>query len=67
MTRQEAGNRFVDDAEDIGQLSTHSVFVPTGQRAGDRVEEGYLPLNIGHNDGVANAGQRDTQPFTLLM
>ena len=40
---------------------------PAGQKLGHAVQERHLALGVGADHGVADAGERDPQPFRLLL
>src|SRR5208337_3996809 len=59
---------FVDDLKDFRQWPPRGVGrEPAGQRFGYAVEEGHPACGVGGNDGVADAGKGDPQPFRLLL
>ena len=58
---------FVHDPEDgVERKATGLLLAPAGQGFGHRVEKGHAPLDIGRDDGVADAPKRDPQQLALL-
>ena len=58
---------FVNDPKDgVEGLTQRIALRPTRQRLGDRIQVGDAALDIGGDDGVANAPQRDPEQFATL-
>ena len=48
-------------------LPNASACCPTGEGAGNRIDEHDFSVSIGGNHAIADAGQRHPQPFLLLL
>jgi hypothetical protein len=58
---------FVDRAEHaLDRLAQDFLRGPAGERLGHRIEEGNPAFGIAGDHGVADAGERDAEPLTLL-
>jgi hypothetical protein len=58
---------LVDNAEDtLCRLAQDYALRPAGEGFGDGIEEGDLTLEVGHQHGVANAGEGHAEVLALL-
>ena len=58
---------LVDDVEDLRDRLPHRfLLIPAGQRLGDVVEKAHRAVTVGRDHRVADARQRDAQPFVRL-
>ena len=59
---------FADDMKYLGQGSTHRLGRrPAGESLGHDIQKSHAAFGVGADDGIANAAQRDPQPFGLFL